>query len=78
MLAAIALATTFKLPQVEFNGVTDDPNGSPRFQKMNDSPTSFQINVGLKFGVVNPNVESITFENIKATASKGYRKKRNA
>lgn len=68
-VAAIVMAATFKLPQVDFNGVTDEPNGLPRFQKTNNSSTSFQIHVGLKFGVVNPNLESVTFENVKATAS---------
>ncbi|KAI8388152.1 uncharacterized protein BYT42DRAFT_224161 [Radiomyces spectabilis] len=61
------LAALFKQPQVEFNGITDHPSGLPRLQK-NASSMAFTMNLGLKIGVKNPNVESITFENIKAVA----------
>lgn len=59
------LAGTFRMPQVEMNGVTSDPNGLPEFQA-GTSLLSFSINLGLKIGIDNPNVESFTLSSVKA------------
>lgn len=67
------LAALFKVPQIDFNGVTDDPSGLPRFQQSKDSLLNFDINIGLKIGVVNPNIESASFEVIKAIVCQGER-----
>ncbi|KAI9495465.1 hypothetical protein BDB00DRAFT_745730, partial [Zychaea mexicana] len=47
-------------------GLTDHPSGLPRFIKT--STNAFDINIGLNIGVVNPNMASVTFEKIMATA----------
>ncbi|KAI8377549.1 uncharacterized protein BYT42DRAFT_570676 [Radiomyces spectabilis] len=67
MVVLGVLAALFKVPTIEFNGATDDPTGLPRFQKDQDS-LAFTFNLGLKIGVVNPNLESAYFESIKAVA----------
>jgi hypothetical protein len=59
------LAAIFKIPEVSFNGPTEHPEGYAPFQRANDS-LAFNVNFGLKIGVVNDNLESITFEAIKA------------
>ncbi|KAL0091016.1 hypothetical protein J3Q64DRAFT_1855653, partial [Phycomyces blakesleeanus] len=68
-LAIIAgvLVALFKVPVIQFNGPTDDPNGLAPFEQSLDS-SSFIIRTGLKIGVVNPNIESAYFEAIKAVA----------
>ncbi|KAG0178105.1 hypothetical protein DFQ29_003950 [Apophysomyces sp. BC1021] len=67
-IAAGVLASQFKQPQVSFNGVTNDPNGLPRFQKSDSNSLAFNINMGFQFSVENPNIEQLTFETIKAMA----------
>lgn len=73
VLAVVAgiLVALFQMPTVTFNGPTDDPTGLPRFQRLsgNESLGAFNINLGLNFTVINPNVEGLTFEKIKATVS---------
>jgi hypothetical protein len=59
------LAALFKVPQVDFNGPTNHPDGLKQFETSNSS-LAFSVNFGLKIGVVNPNIESITFESIRA------------
>ncbi|GAN05229.1 conserved hypothetical protein [Mucor ambiguus] len=61
------LAAIFKIPQVNFNGPTKHPDGYAPFEKSNDT-LAFSVNFGLQIGVVNDNVESITFESIRAIA----------
>ncbi|ORY99385.1 hypothetical protein BCR43DRAFT_436002 [Syncephalastrum racemosum] len=56
------------MPQVLFNGVTNDPRGLPRFQQSATNSLAFQIHLGLDMSVINPNVAGASFENIKATA----------
>ena len=73
ILAVIAgiLAATFKVPTIEMNGVTDDPNGLPRFQRQGtqfNENLAFTVNLGLKFGINNPNVETLTLASVAATA----------
>lgn len=58
------LAALFKVPQVEFNGPTQHPEGLQSFQRANDS-LAFSINLGLKVAVINDNLESFTFESIR-------------
>ncbi|CAO3595977.1 unnamed protein product [Absidia cylindrospora] len=64
-----SLVALFKIPTVDYNGLADDPNGAPRF-KVDDAlaATAFEINLGFKFGIINPNIESAHFESLKATA----------
>lgn len=59
------LAAIFKIPKVDFNGPTNHPDGYAPFEKSNDT-LAFSVNFGLKIGVVNDNVESITFGSIRA------------
>jgi len=59
------LAALFKVPIVDFNGPTKHPDGYAPFEKSNDT-LAFSVNFGLQIGVVNDNVESITFESIRA------------
>jgi hypothetical protein len=59
------LAAIFKIPEVSFNGPTQHPDGYAPFQRSNDS-LAFSVNFGLKIGVLNDNLESITLESIKA------------
>ncbi|KAL7323626.1 hypothetical protein PS15p_210250 [Mucor circinelloides] len=61
------LAALFKVPIVDFNGPTKHPDGYAPFEKSNDT-LAFSVNFGLQIGVVNDNVESITFESIRAIA----------
>ncbi|KAF1801607.1 hypothetical protein V8B55DRAFT_1571592 [Mucor lusitanicus] len=61
------LAALFKIPEVNFNGPTKHPAGYAPFEKSNDT-LAFSVNFGLQIGVVNDNVESITFESIRAIA----------
>ncbi|KAI8090442.1 hypothetical protein BDF21DRAFT_411286 [Thamnidium elegans] len=61
------LVAIFKIPTVDFNGPTRHPDGLAAFQKSNDS-LAFSVNFGLKIGVVNDNLESITFESIRTIA----------
>lgn len=58
------LVALFKMPQVDFNGPTKHPDGLASFVRTNDS-LAFSVNFGLLIGVINNNVESITFESIK-------------
>ncbi|CAO3600123.1 unnamed protein product [Absidia cylindrospora] len=70
-IAAGILAALFQMPTVTFNGPTDDPNGLPRFQNLpasNNASGAFNINLGLNFTIVNPNLEGLIFEKIKAIA----------
>ncbi|KAI8099535.1 uncharacterized protein BX664DRAFT_272802 [Halteromyces radiatus] len=71
-IAAGILAALFQMPTVTFNGVTDDPLGLPRFQNLNDningSISPFNINLGLNFTILNPNVEGLMFDKIRAIA----------
>lgn len=67
-IAAGVLASQFKPPSIDMNGVAPDPNGLPAFQRAAD--LSFTINLGLKFGVNNPNVESLTLASV-STKVKG-------
>ncbi|KAI7852464.1 hypothetical protein BDC45DRAFT_545943 [Circinella umbellata] len=60
------VATQFKVPSVDFYGLTDHPSGLPKYNKTNE--TTFDINVGLRIGVVNPNMAGVSFEKIEATA----------
>ncbi|KAI9259442.1 hypothetical protein BDA99DRAFT_440037 [Phascolomyces articulosus] len=64
-LATFAV-TQFKVPTVNFYGLTDHPSGLPHFNKT--STSSFDINAGLRIGVVNPNMAGVSFEKIKAMA----------
>lgn len=59
------LAGIFKVPTVEFNGPTNHPAGLAPFEK-SDTSLAFSVNFGLQIGVINNNVESITFESIRA------------
>ncbi|CDH54483.1 predicted protein [Lichtheimia corymbifera JMRC:FSU:9682] len=65
-IAAGVLASQFKPPSIDMNGVAPDPNGLPAFQRAAD--LSFTINLGLKFGVNNPNVESLTLASVSTKA----------
>ncbi|KAK4513799.1 uncharacterized protein ATC70_005805 [Mucor velutinosus] len=62
------LAAIFRVPEVNFNGPTKHPDGYAPFEKSNDT-LAFSVNFGLQIGVVNDNVESITFESIRAIVS---------
>ncbi|CAO3657518.1 unnamed protein product [Mucor hiemalis] len=55
------LAALFKTPSVEFTGV----QGSPNFGL---TGTNVNLNVSLGFTVKNPNIESVTFSTLTATA----------
>ncbi|KAI7863235.1 hypothetical protein BDF14DRAFT_1845988 [Spinellus fusiger] len=65
-LAAVVIAN-FKVPQVRFDGPTEDPNGLALFDKNLDN-TTFTLNTGLKISVVNENFQSAYFESINAIA----------
>lgn len=56
------LAALFKVPEVKFNGL----KGEPKFS-LNGTTATFEFD--LDISINNPNIESITFENVKATAS---------
>ncbi|KAI9474100.1 MAG: hypothetical protein EXX96DRAFT_580594 [Benjaminiella poitrasii] len=56
------LAALFKTPTVEFTGVQDNPN-------FNLTGTSANLNLVLGFTVNNPNIESVTFKTLVATAT---------
>lgn len=62
------MAALFKIPTVEFNGPAKHPDGLAAFDKSNDT-LAFNVNFGLKIGVVNYNIESVTFESIRTIAS---------
>lgn len=68
-VTAIVMASHFKMPEVLFNGVVNDPRGLPRFQQASTNSLAFQIHLGLNMSVINPNVAGASFENIKATVS---------
>ncbi|KAG2187372.1 hypothetical protein INT44_005058, partial [Umbelopsis vinacea] len=55
----------FKTPTFDFNGITDSPSGLSQFSV---NGTRWNINVGLKIGINNPNIESATLSNMNATA----------
>ncbi|KAG2220322.1 hypothetical protein INT45_004007 [Circinella minor] len=64
-------AATFKIPTIEMNGVTNDPNGLPRFQRQGNQfneNLAFTVNLGLRFGIYNPNIETLTLASVAATA----------
>ncbi|KAI8141146.1 hypothetical protein BJV82DRAFT_619441 [Fennellomyces sp. T-0311] len=67
-LAGLAafLAAQIKVPQVDFNGIANHPSGLAHFSKTDVH--AFDINLGLNIGVVNPNMASVKFEKITATA----------
>ncbi|KAI8148577.1 hypothetical protein BJV82DRAFT_592627 [Fennellomyces sp. T-0311] len=70
-IAAGALAGTFKTPTLDMNGVTDDPNGLPRFQRSVedlDEDMAFTVNLGLKIGINNPNIETLSLPSIGVVA----------
>lgn len=69
-IAAGVLASQFKPPSIDMNGVAPDPNGLPAFQRAAD--LSFTINLGLKFGVNNPNVESLTLASVSTKVKSIY------
>jgi hypothetical protein len=56
----------FKYPTFDFNGITDSPSGLAEFSV---NGTRWNINVGLKIGINNPNIESATLSNMNATVS---------
>lgn len=56
----------FKVPTFDFNGITDSPSGLAEFSV---NGTRWNINVGLKIGINNPNIESATLSNMNATVS---------
>ncbi|KAI9499676.1 hypothetical protein BDB00DRAFT_746402, partial [Zychaea mexicana] len=61
----------FKVPTIEMNGVTNDPSGLPRFQRQGrqyNENMAFTINLGLMFGINNPNVETLTLASVEAIA----------
>ncbi|KAI9354662.1 hypothetical protein BD770DRAFT_473901 [Pilaira anomala] len=62
------MAALFKIPTVEFNGPAKHPDGLAAFDKSNDT-LAFNVNFGLKIGVVNYNLESVTFESIRTIAT---------
>ena len=62
---AAFIATQFKVPTVDFYGLTDHPSGLPNYNKTSEN--IYDINVGLRIGVVNPNMAGVSFEKIKAT-----------
>ncbi|KAI7899882.1 uncharacterized protein BX663DRAFT_576396 [Cokeromyces recurvatus] len=55
----------FKIPQIKFNGTIRRPNGYSQFEKSNHS-LAFNIHLGLNMSIINDNLESITFESIRA------------
>jgi hypothetical protein len=62
------LAAIFKIPVVDFNGPTEHPDKLAPFERSNSS-LAFSVNFGLKIGVTNDNLESITFESIETIVS---------
>jgi hypothetical protein len=61
-IAIGVLAALFKMPSIDFNGMSDTPSFSL-------SGTTVVIGFNLNFGVNNPNVESVTFKSIDAKVS---------
>ncbi|CAM0137861.1 hypothetical protein VKS41_001079 [Umbelopsis sp. WA50703] len=59
-IAIGVLAGTFKMPQVSFNGISN--------QTFTTSGSSFNMSADILIGIDNPNIEAPTFETIKATA----------
>jgi len=64
LIAIAVIAATFKVPIINMNGVTSQPNVPDYAQ----NGTSFSFNFALKIGVVNNNIIGATFEKIAAVA----------
>ncbi|OAD73476.1 hypothetical protein PHYBLDRAFT_145866 [Phycomyces blakesleeanus NRRL 1555(-)] len=67
VITAGALMSTFKIPRIDYNGSTTHPDNLPAFQR-NGSSNTFTFNMGLKIGVMNPNVENLALDSVKAVA----------
>ncbi|KAI8099100.1 uncharacterized protein BX664DRAFT_320386 [Halteromyces radiatus] len=67
MIVLGSLIALFKIPTVDYNGLVE--NEESRF-KVDDAlaAMAFEINLGFKLGIVNPNIESAHFDSLKATA----------
>ncbi|CAO3628311.1 unnamed protein product [Cunninghamella blakesleeana] len=64
-----SIVALFRVPSVDFNGLVDDPQGRQKFQMDESLGTlAFKINMGFNIGIVNPNIEKVYFESIKAIA----------
>lgn len=65
-----SIVALFKVPSVDYNGLADDPQGRQKFQMDESLGTlAFEINMGFNIGIVNPNIEKVHFESIKAVVS---------
>lgn len=65
-IAIAVLVATFKTPTVKYLGTSSSTDGIPQFTV---NGTSWSIFTQLNIQVINPNVESITFSNVKAVVS---------
>ncbi|RUS12830.1 hypothetical protein BC937DRAFT_86898, partial [Endogone sp. FLAS-F59071] len=64
-IAIGVLVATFKTPTVNYLGTSQSSDGIPQFTV---NGTSWSIFTQLNIQVINPNIESITFSNVKAVA----------